>query len=107
MATEDENPSVSEPEAHGIDGLLRGYSRWRLRRLTRIVQVPLSMLALESLFLSLAVLLDAVVLPWIVAILAGTFSYALFAVLLIPAFAAEAIVYRRLRRGGVREGSKA
>ncbi len=86
------------PEVRGIDGLMQRYSRWRRERLVDLAEVPLSTLAARTLYLSACILFDGVLLPGVVAVLVGGFSLVPFAVLLVPVVAAEALVYRRLRR---------
>ena len=94
-----DDPAAPPPEykARGIDALLVRYSRWRRRRLARLAEVPLAALALETLYLSACILADAVVLPWIVVLVAGGFSFALFGLLFLPTVVAEAVLYRRVK----------
>ncbi len=96
----------AEPEykARGIDRLLVGYSRWKTRRLVAMDATPLSALALQTLYLSGCILADGVLLPWIVTLLDGDFSFLLFALLLIPALALEAVGYRRLKASPQQQG---
>lgn len=89
-----------QPEYRGVDGLMMRYSRWRRQRLADLAEAPLSTLALRTLFLSACILFDGVLLPWVVTILDGGFSLLLFTVLLSPIVAAEALVYRKMRRRG-------
>lgn len=96
MATEDAAPAA-EPEARGIDAWMRRYSRWRERRLTHLAAVPLSSLAVQNLFLCVCILLDGVFVPWIVVVVMGSFSYVLFALLLVPSFVVEAFLYKKLK----------
>ncbi len=96
MATEDAAP-VTEPESRGVDAWLRRYSRWKERRLTHMAEVPFAALAVQNLYLCACILLDGVVLPWAVTLVAGDFSLTLFAVLLLPAFALEGLLYARIR----------
>ena len=86
------------PESRGIDGLMTRYSRWRRQRLVTLTEVPLSTLTLRTLALSGFILVDGVLLPWVVTVLEGTFSFLLFAILFVPLIAAEAMVYRRMKR---------
>ncbi len=100
MATEE--PTRDDSTAglgRGIDGWMHRYSRWRERRLTHLAEMPLSSLAVQTLFLSLCILLDGVVLPWIVVLVAADFSYPLFLLLLVPSLAAEGFVHLRLKAG--------
>lgn len=94
-----ETEEHAEPEykTRGIDGLLTGYSRWKTRRLIAMDATPLHVLALQTAYLSACILVDGVLVPWAVAIFQGEFSFLLFAVLLVPAIAAEFIGYRSLR----------
>lgn len=62
-----------------------------------LAEMPLSSLAVETLFLSLCILLDGVVLPWIVVLVTGDFSYPLFLLLLVPSLAAEGFVHLKLK----------
>ncbi len=89
MAAEDRN--------RGIDAWMRRYSRWRERRLTDLASVPLSSLAVQNLFLCICILLDGVLLPWIVILITGGFSYPLFALLLVPSVLAEGVLYQKLK----------
>ena len=81
----------------GLDALMRRYSRWKRERLVEIAELPLSALALRNLFLSVCILVDGVVLPWVVAVALGGFSFLLFTLLLIPAVALESVLYRRMK----------
>lgn len=83
-------------EPRGIDGMMHRYSRWKLKRLASMADEPLSTLALRNLYLSACVLLDGVLLPWVVVVAQGPFSFLLFAILLAPILLGEGIVYRRL-----------
>lgn len=87
----------SETEARGLDALMRRYSRWRRERLVSLAEVPLSTLTLQTLYLSACVLADGILLPWVVSVPEGSFSWLLFTVLLVPALAAESILYRRVK----------
>jgi hypothetical protein len=82
-------------ERRGLDAMMHRYSRWKLNRLARMADEPLSALALRNLYLSACVLLDGVVLPWFVVLAQGGFSFLLFAILLVPTLLVEGIVYRR------------
>jgi hypothetical protein len=86
-----------ETEPRGLDGLMRRYSRWRRERLVTLAEVPLSTLTLQSLYLSVCVLADGILLPWLASVLDGGFSWLLFVVLLVPALAAESVLYRRMK----------
>jgi len=94
-----ETTEKDEPpyEPRGIDGLMARYSRWRRRRLVTLAEMPLSALAVQTLYLCACVLADGVFLPWVVTVLQGEFSLLLFSALLIPLVAAEAVVYREMR----------
>lgn len=83
--------------ARGLDGLMFRYSRWKRRSLVDLAEAPLSTLAFRSLYLCGCILLDGVILPWAVTVLGGGFSFPLFALLIVPAVAAEAVVYRRTK----------
>jgi len=96
MADAEERPHA-RPEARGIDGLLLRYSRWKTGRLITMDETPLSALALQTLYLSACVLADGVILPWIVTLLVGEFSFLGFALLLLPALAVESMFYRKMR----------
>ena len=89
--------AASETEPGGLDGLMRRYSRWRRERLVSLAEVPLSTLTLQSLYLSACVLADCILLPWVVSVAEGGFSWIVFVVLLVPALAAESILYRRMK----------
>jgi hypothetical protein len=78
------------------------YSRWRRQRLVTLSETPLAILTLQTLYLSACILADGVLLPWVVTILEGGFSWLLFAVLLVPVLAAESILYRRVKAPGKR-----
>lgn len=96
-AADGQEETSAVPEARGIDALLLRYSRWRRARLTAMAEMPLSLLGLQTLYLSACILLDGVVLPWIVTLLGGGFSYLLFVLLLLPTLAAESVLYRRVK----------
>lgn len=91
-------PTRDEPEEEwrGIDSMMHRYSRWRLKRLARMADEPLSTLALRNLYLSACVLLDGVILPWIVMVVQGAFSFLLFGVLFVPTLVVELVLYRRM-----------
>jgi len=89
--------AASETEARGLDGLMRRYSRWRRERLVTMAEVPLSTLTLQSLYLSACVLADGILLPWVASVFEGGFSWLEFVVLLVPALAAESVLYRRMK----------
>lgn len=97
MAADDEVQTAREREARGIDAWLRRYSRWKERRLIETAKLPLSALALRSGYLSACILLDGVFLPWIVMLLAGGFSFAPFAVSLLPIVVLEGLLYRKIK----------
>ncbi len=103
MATEEVRRDVPQEEARGIDAWMRRYSRWRERRLMHMAELPLSSLAAQNLFLCLCILVDGVLLPWIVVVLAGDFSYAWYGVLLLPSVVGEGLVYQRMKARGMRE----
>lgn len=100
MKTADSDAPDEADTARGIDGLMFRYSRWKRRSLEDIATAPLSVLAVRSLYLCACILFDGVILPWIIMIPEGGFSLPLFAVLLVPAVAAEVLGYRRLRASG-------
>jgi hypothetical protein len=81
-------------EHRGIDALMHRYSRWKLKRLATMADEPLSTVALRNLYLSACVLLDGVLLPWVVVVAQGGFSFLPFAILLVPTVLGEWIVYR-------------
>lgn len=81
---------------------MRRYSRWRERRLTHLAAIPLSSLALQNLFLCACILVDGVLLPWLVVLLAGGFSYVIFTLILAPGIVAEGFVYQRMKAGEMR-----
>ena len=93
---ESEAEEDPEGEYRGIDSLMHRYSRWKIKRLTRAADEPLTALTLRTLYLSACILLDGVFLPWIVMILEGGFSLLLFSVLLVPTVVVEWTVYRRM-----------
>lgn len=97
MAADDEAQTTPAREVRGIDAWLRRYSRWKERRLIETAQLPLSDLALRSGYLSACVLLDGVFLPWVLILLAGGFSFALFSVALLPIVVLEALLYRKIK----------
>lgn len=102
MATEPASQEAPQVPVRGIDGWMRRYSRWRERRLTHLAETPLSSLALQNLFLCVCILIDGVLIPWIVVLLEGDFSLALFAVLFVPSVVAEGLVYLRIKGRAMR-----
>lgn len=106
MVAEQAGQEVPQEKARGIDGWLRRYSHWRERRLTQLAETPLSSLALQNLFLCVCILLDGVLLPWVVVLVAGDFSYVLFAILFFPSVVAEGLVYLKMKGRGMRTSEK-
>ncbi len=102
MATEDAGRETPPKELRGIDGWMRRYSRWRERRLMHMAELPLSSLVLQNLVLCIFILIDGVLLPWIVVLLAGEFSFAWFGLLLLPSLVAEGLVYQKVKARGFR-----
>ncbi len=88
---------ATEDRGRGIDAWMRRYSRWRERWLTNLAAMPLSSLAVQNLFLCVCILLDGVLRPWIVILITAGFSYALFAVLLVPSLVVEGYLYQKLK----------
>ena len=94
---ESANRADSQTEVRGLDGLMRRYSHWRRERLVSMAEVPLSVLTLQSVYLSACVLADGVLLPWVASVFEGGFSWLVFVVLLVPALASESVLYRRMK----------
>ena len=76
------------------------YAEWKRVQLTNATAEPMANLLKRSAYLSLCVLVDGVILPWIILILNRSFiSGLVFACLLIVAVALEYLVYGRLNLG--------
>lgn len=83
-----------------VDETLHRYSEWYRRRVENLSSSSLKTLAIKSCFLTVAIIIDGVILPSIIILLNRTLlSFALFGILLFSALIAEAFTYQRLRIG--------
>lgn len=99
-ATDAPASDASPRTEHRIDGWLHRYSRWKRDRLVGLDETPLATMGVRTLYLCSCILLDGVMLPWAVEVVAGGFSYPLFAVLVLPTIVVESLLYQKMKARG-------